>query len=120
MWDPKWHDAHKPVLAEITAERLRQITSEGWTVEHDDLHAQGEMARAAACYAMAGGVNKVQRESLFRLFELGSESTAILRKLWPWDWTWWKPMDRRRDLIRAAALIVAEVERIDRATPATS
>jgi hypothetical protein len=35
--------------------------------------------------------------------------------LWPWHDDWWKPKDRRRDLIRAAALIVAEIERLDRA-----
>lgn len=28
MWNPKWHDAHGPVLAEIAAERLHQITGE--------------------------------------------------------------------------------------------
>jgi hypothetical protein len=27
---------------------------------------------------------------------------------------WWKPKDRRRDLVRAAALIIAEIERLDR------
>jgi hypothetical protein len=32
----------------------------------------------------------------------------------------WKPEDRRRDLIRAAALLVAEIERLDRATPPTN
>ena len=111
-----WMRAHEAVLSEIATERRRQIHKEGWSREHDDHHAQGEMARAAACYAMAAGVNKVQRESLFQLYELhGSESTAILRKMWPWDWTWWKPKTRRHDLIRAAALIVAEIERIDRA-----
>jgi len=30
---------------------------------------------------------------------------------------WWKPKGPRRDLIRAAALIVAEIERIDRRAP---
>ena len=30
---------------------------------------------------------------------------------WPWALNWWKPKDRRRDLIRAGALIVAELER---------
>jgi len=32
-----------------------------------------------------------------------------------WAREWWKPKDRRRDLIRAAALIVAEIERLDHA-----
>ena len=42
----------------------------------------------------------------------------MTRDLWPWAASWWKPKNRRRDLVRAAALIVAEIERIDRATVA--
>lgn len=37
------------VIDEIRAERSRQIAKEGWTLEHDDSHIQGEMAMAAAC-----------------------------------------------------------------------
>ncbi|MCM0757438.1 hypothetical protein M7775_02505, partial [Sporomusa sphaeroides DSM 2875] len=36
----------------IAAERQRQISQEGWTPEHDDQHANGELALAAACYAI--------------------------------------------------------------------
>jgi hypothetical protein len=28
---------------------------------------------------------------------------------------WWKPTNRRRDLVKAGALILAEIERLDRA-----
>lgn len=35
------------VIAEIAAERKRQIEAEGWTPEHDDAHDKGELARAA-------------------------------------------------------------------------
>jgi hypothetical protein len=35
-------------------------------------------------------------------------------RYWPWEDKWWKPKDRRRDLVRAGALIVAEIERLDR------
>lgn len=34
---------------------------------------------------------------------------------WPWDASWWKPNARRRNLVKAGALILAEIERIDRA-----
>ena len=87
------------VIDEISLERQRQIEVEGWTAGHDDKHARGEMARAAACYAMPDS---------FRDFK----HRASL--LWPWSREWWKPKDRRRDLIRAGALIVAEIERLDR------
>jgi hypothetical protein len=33
---------------------------------------------------------------------------------WPTDWRW-NPADPRRNLVKAGALILAEIERIDRA-----
>ena len=90
------------VVAEIAAERLRQISQEGWTPEHDDEHSCGELAAAAACYAYPApwGVNP--------------SALKYPPKPWPWNVEWWKPRDRRRNLVRAAALIVAEIERLDR------
>lgn len=35
----------------ISRERQRQIEVEGWTAEHDNAHPNGELAKAAACYA---------------------------------------------------------------------
>lgn len=35
----------------ITAERERQVTAEGWTLEHDDAHGDGSLSLAAICYA---------------------------------------------------------------------
>jgi len=86
-------------------ERSRQVSEEGWTAKHDDRHATGEISRAAAAYAYEAGRTYRQR-SLDRY----SPPPA-----WPWDDSWWKPTDRRRDLIKAAALIIAEIERLDRA-----
>ena len=40
----------------IAAERQRQIEAEGWTPGHDDTHDRGELARAAACYALHAGL----------------------------------------------------------------
>lgn len=39
---------------DVQAERRRQVEAEGWTPEHDDEHSHGQIARAAACYALAG------------------------------------------------------------------
>ena len=33
---------------------------------------------------------------------------------WPWEPSWWKPKGARRDLVRAAALCLAEIDRIKR------
>jgi hypothetical protein len=83
-------------LKAIVDERQRQIEVEGWTSEHDDEHWGMEMAFAASCYCIANE---------------GEAPSAI----WPWDWSWWKPKDHRSNLIKAGALIVAEIERLDRA-----
>lgn len=88
-------------IEDVYAERRRQIDSEGWTPEHDDAHADFEMARAAASYALATSWTDEMRD--------GPPPST-----WPWDQKWWKPQDRRRDLVRAAALILAEIERLDR------
>lgn len=85
-------------IRDITGERERQITDEHWSPEHDDKHSGGEMAMAAACYAYG---------------EIIDTQTGYC--LWPWFEDWWKPADTRRNLVKAGALIVAEIERLDRA-----
>lgn len=89
--------------ADVLAERRRQIEAEGWTPEHDDEHSDGSLARAAVCYALSGA--QFDRPSL--------------SVLWPKSWSsgWLKPTNARRDLVKAAALILAEIERLDRMTP---
>ena len=96
-------------IDEIAAERRRQVEVEGWTAEHDDIHRSGEMAQAAAAYAFHAGTCSAAEELG------GVYSPKAPHHAWPWSHRWWKPKDRRRDLIRAAALIVAEIERLDRA-----
>lgn len=89
---------------DVQAERRRQVEAEGWTPEHDDAHSHGEMARAAACYALAGS-------------SAPNDGTAALlvSLAWPWDEQWWKPSTARRDMVKACALGLAEIERLDRA-----
>ena len=103
------------VIDDIERERERQKLDEGWTPAHDDTHEEGEMARAAACYALNSSCVDVAREVAILEAERGDEpSLYFVRRYWPFEQKWWKPKDRRRDLIRAAALIVAEIERLDR------
>lgn len=94
------------VIDDIAAERRRQIEQEGWAPPHDDAHRRGEMAGAAACYVMHG--LNIPRP------DLRADVDLMVSGLWPWAPFWWKPTDRRRDLVKAAALIVAEIERLDR------
>ena len=97
-------------IDDIAAERKRQIENEEWSAEHDNSHDRSEMARAAACYALPKS---------FRDFNADRPGIgSVLDLLWPWDREWWKPKNRRRDLVRAGALIVAEIERLDRQSSA--
>jgi hypothetical protein len=86
---------------DVLAERKRQISVEGWTPEHDDEHGDCSLARAAACYALGRST-------------LRSPGGPDLM-LWPWGNASWKPGTPRRNLVRAGALILAEIERLDRA-----
>jgi hypothetical protein len=96
-------------LADVAAERQRQITGEQWSTAHDDAHTSGVLATAAACYAIHESNGRIVTQAAW------PPKTAPYGWLhWPWDWEWFKPKDRRRNLVRAGALIIAEIERLDR------
>lgn len=88
---------------DVLQERVRQESVEGWTPEHDDKHDAGELPCAAAAYAVASIPNAGQY-----LIKVAYD------RYWPWHRSWWKPTTPRRNLVKAAALIIAEIERIDR------
>lgn len=96
-------------INDVILERQRQISQEGWTPEHDDTHSSGEMAGAAACYAQ----HVVGRQWVYP-WKPDDYTSEEAPGSWPWDEKWWKPKSPREDLVRAAALIIAEIERLDR------
>ena len=87
----QWDDPYSGA-ALIAAERQRQIDKERWTPDHDDRHNQGQLAAAAACYALPD----------------------IASDWWPWAGDEYKPKDQLQDLVRAGALIAAEIDRVRR------
>lgn len=97
-------------LDDIVAERRRQIEREGWDAEHDDNHSTGEIALAAASYAYAATISDLE----------ASRKSGIITAIWPWHLHWFKPQGKRRNLVKAGALIVAEIERLDRASAANA
>jgi len=102
-------------INDIIVERERQKSAEGWTPEHDDAHGRGQMANAAAAYAHLATLSPALYEAVAEdPVSAGLKTIVCIRRLWPWDSRWFKPKNPRRDLVRAAALIVAEIERIDR------
>jgi len=96
----------------ISEERLRQIEKEHWTNEHDDEHGDFELSTAGACYALRFKAHKViplDAHVKLTVFE-------VIDKLWPWDSKRWKPTpnDPIKQLIKAGALIAAEIDRLQR------
>ena len=83
---------------DVLAERQRQQSVEGWTPEHDDQYGKSQLLWASSCYLL----NTIQP---FNRIPMD----------WPWDSSWWNPTSPRRDLVKASALIIAEMERRDRA-----
>ena len=86
----------------IAAERERQITAEGWSAAHDAEHDNCELTAAADCYLTSAA-----------LTYQGGCGPDDYQDHWPFDESWWKPSgDAVRDLVKAGALIAAEIDRI--------
>lgn len=84
---------------DVVAERQRQINAKGYTADNDDGYEQGELPCAAITYAMrAAGVEP-----------------KVAAVWWPWDHDAFKTATPRRMLVKAAALLLADIEREDRA-----
>lgn len=102
---------HTKTGAELIAEeRIRQIRGEGYDPQHDDAHDRGELISAAMCYASVPLLRLV-----YKPFEAESEITEVMATKWPWDEIYWKPdNDAQRNLVKAGALIAAEIDRLER------
>lgn len=94
---------------DVLAERRRQVEAEGWTPEHDDEHTNDEIAALACFYAMPPESREWSCPDGY-----GDTLGESIRPA-GWQTT---TGDRRRELVKAGALILAEIERIDRAEAA--
>ena len=94
-------------IDDVLAERQRQIAEKGWTPEHDDQHSDGVIALAGSGYAYAAAwATMAPSDEQF--------TDEAPPPAWPEDWEF-KPNQPRQMLVKAAALMLAEIERIDRA-----
>lgn len=98
----------------IAEERQRQIGAEGWTADHDDEHDQDELALAAIHYATPD-------MGPLRQIAVVEQSAATRKWIWTDDvWPWDCDDDKKgqstriRDLVKAGALIAAEIDRLQR------
>lgn len=112
----------------IAAERARQVSEEGWTPENDDDHAGGEMAMAAVCYAAPEHVYRLENRYV---------NQQVYSDPFPWRWdkryaygscrdnpgnalpdpSTYMPAERLDLLVKAGALIAAEIDRLLRVKP---
>ena len=92
-------------MKDVLNERQRQILNEGYSNAHDDDHDAGELSGAGAAYALNASCQLYPYHGL----PLDEKPDSFI-----WDKKYWKPKSPREDLVRAAALLIAEIERIDR------
>lgn len=92
------------------AERQRQVSEEGWSSEHDDHHGNGELLLVAGMYYRRA----IGQTMPMRKARPISDPTSTVPIGWPWDARWWKPKTPARDLERAGALCLAEIDRLKR------
>lgn len=98
---PVEHVWFSQAALDVGAERRRQIEAEGRDFSNDDQYTNGELAAAAGSYALHAHDAPEPRPNFAPAW-------------WPWGIESWKPSDARRDLVKAGALILAEIERLDR------
>ena len=98
-------------ISDVLLERNRQVEKEHYSLDHDDEYVNNELIRAADSYAQHVIGRGWVHDSNFGPEVYQSEEAP---DLWPWDQDFWKPENPRKDLVRAAALLIAEIERIDR------
>lgn len=95
-----------PGVQAIAAERERQITAEGFSRDRDQQYQRGELAKAATAYVQLAAMD----------LDAGTRDHIAWHgpsAVWPWPSEWWRPVDARRDLVRAGALIAAQIDLLD-------
>lgn len=97
------------IVCAIHAERLREDAAAGFAVDPDAENRRGELARRAAAYLLAHAGRQLPRGD--RLSEALCQAAAAT---WPGDLSECRQPIDRQTLIIAAALVVAEIARIDR------
>lgn len=108
-------------IEDVITERRRQVGRKGYDAAHDDAHDDGELALAAACFATP--------TQLYMHETLANEVRFFDPFPWeqrddsrPYDGnviqpnSTLKPVQRRRQLVVATSLLLAEIDRLDRAS----
>lgn len=107
---------------DVVDERVRQMEKLQWSPAHDDEHTDESLALVAAMYALPSSARVMEKRAFDRDVGRSAGEVVLVKDwvevptLWPQSWhgSAWKPKERRRDLVRAAALLIAEIQRLDR------
>lgn len=119
-WEQAYNEAimSQPVISkaaqDILNERQRQIEAEGFTAERDARYVGYPLARAGAAYALAASATVEERDGMLASWVRAVPNEVV--EAWPSDWDarHFKPKTRRDDLVKAAALILAQLDQMDR------
>lgn len=84
----------------IAIERKRQIEELGYDYTHDALYANNQLAIAGGTYAINPIINDAMIDQNGKPY------------LWPWSEEYWRPSpeNRIKELIKAGALIAAQID----------
>lgn len=105
-----------PSWTSVLAERIRQIEHHGYTSVGDDDYQAGQLAAAALSYLEEAYCQATEFDPAERW-----HLTELIPENWPWQDEDWKPsVAPRRNLVKALALGLAELERLDRMASRTS
>lgn len=100
----------------ILDERARQVVEEGYDAPHDMEHEPDQLATAGAVYALPNSLRYPQVEvglDGYRAVSGYDEPSDGDPLGWPWEGGFKPtPDDRLRELVKAGALIVAEIDRM--------
>ena len=88
------------VIELMAEERKRQSESQGYTAEHDDRYTGAELSECAICYVSAAR----------KQIKYDPDYTGT-GHIWPLDGDWWKPGTPIQNLVKAGALVAAEIDR---------
>lgn len=99
-----------PAFRALCQERLDQVERHGFSAAHDDMHRDSAIAQGALAYLLAGMAPDC------RLPDTLAETAA---NIWPWGAHTFRPGATEECFIKAAAMLLAEVDRIHRADAAT-
>ena len=104
--------SHSKAVLDVLNERNRQINQENYSAEQDDQYQNNELLRASVGYAE----HVVARGWVYSDANPEKYQSEEESEFWPWPSESWKPKNPRADLVRATALLIAEIERMDRAS----